>query len=553
MVAREVRSKRELRYWRDDLERMEAPPFDVDPGVLTVFFAAWADLQCFQRLNWARPANVLDLHSEHRVETNGLIRPQRFQKNDLLTAAQIRGLDTMESAEKTAIRDLILSKQVFTFEEIARILHYCAEDVRLTEKLLLRMLKAIDLKRALWRGRYGWPVARIQSIGVPMDIPLLRRISPHWLDIKRVLIRDMDSYRLFQDASFNMKLFDQRVVQPFRLDWPRYGDGHLILKDDVFEDMARLYPVVRPIRELRRITGKMRQFNLTVDEEAGYNRYLITPFQTVTSRNAPSNSHSVFGLGAWLRHLITPRPGTILLYFDWASQEYVIVAVLSGDERMLADCEGDPYIRFAQRLGRWPEGATKKTHPTLRERFKVSALAANYGQTALSLGPALGISVAEASYLLDQHRKLYVRFHEWQSNFVSGCRATGLAWTSLGWAMRVTQLTRRTTLMNWAPQSYGAEMLRSAMIMLEAAGIRVCAPIHDAVLVECPEGEVEATIARVREIMTKAAEHLMGVAPRVDVRLIPFGERLVEDRGVAMWDRVMRALQEVESGVQVTA
>jgi hypothetical protein len=422
--------------------------------------------------------------------------------------------------------------------------------VRLTERLLLKMLRGIDLKRALWRGRYGWPVGTIQDVGVPLDIPLHRRIAGNWLDIKRVLIREMDNYHLFADTSFNMKLFDQRVVEPLRLEWPRYPDGDLILKDDTFEDMARVYPVVRPIRELRRITGKMRQFSLTVDEGSGLNRYLVSPFQTVTARNAPSNSASVFGLGAWLRHLITPRPSTVLLYCDWSSQEYVIAAVLSGDEMMWADCAVDPYVRFGQRLGRLPQGATKKTHPIWRERFKVSTLATLYGQTEISLGPALGIPVSEARYILDQHHKLYARFHRWQGDFVSGARAVGLAWTSLGWAMRVTHATKRRTLMNWPAQAYGAEMLRIALVMLVAAGIRVCAPIHDAVLVEAPEAEAEAVAARVREIMTKASVKLLGVAPRVSITPIPFGERLVEERGVEMWGRVMRALQEVEFGVR---
>jgi hypothetical protein len=548
LVARELYSGRELRYWRNELERMSEPSFDIGPRSLIISFAAWAELQCFQQLGWTLPANVLDLHAEHRVETNGLIRPKRQQKNDLLTAAQIRGLDTMESAEKTALRDLILSKHVFTWDERQRILHYCAEDVELTRNLLLRMLRNLDLKRALWRGRYGWPVGAIQCTGVPLDVELHKQISSNWLDIKRLLIREMDHYHLFQDTSFNLKSFDQRVVQPNLLDWPRYPDGDLIVKDDTFEDMARVYPIVRPIRELRRITGKMRQFNLTVDEYTGLNRYLVSPFQTVTGRNAPSNSHSVFGLGAWLRHLITPRPGTVLLYCDWSSQEYVIAAVLSSDELMWEDCQHDPYIRFGQRLGRLPDWATKKTHQTLRERFKISALATLYGQTEVSLGPALGTSVGEARYILDQHLKLYATFHQWQSDFVSGARAAGLAWTSLGWAMRVTHATKRRTLMNWPMQSYGAEMLRIALVMLEAAGIRVCAPVHDAVLVEAPEADAEEVAARVRTIMTRASVKLLGVAPRVSITPIRFGERLVEERGVEMWNRVMAALHEVEKG-----
>jgi hypothetical protein len=174
---------------------------------------------------------------------------------------------------------------------------------------------------------------------------------------RRILIRELDRYGLFKDASFNRELFDQRVVQALKLPWPRYPSGQLVLDDDAFEAMARLFKLVRPIRELRRITGKMRKFGLTVSERDHYNRFLITPFQTKTGRNAPSNSTAVLGLGAWLRQLITPRLGTVLLYCDWSSQEYVIMAAKSGDERMLEDCASpDPYIRFGQRLGQLPRG-----------------------------------------------------------------------------------------------------------------------------------------------------------------------------------------------------
>jgi hypothetical protein len=477
LVAYELGSQRELRLWRDDLHRRSAPPFNIGQASLIVSFAAWAEMQCFQALGWSMPEHILDLHAEHRIETNGLIRPKREQRNDLLTAARIRNLDTMESAEKTAMRDLILSKHCFDLREQKAILHYCAEDVHLTARLLLRMLHAIDHQRALWRGRYGWPVGAIQRLGVPIDVPLEGRISHHWDGIKRVLIRELDTHRIFADTSFNEARFGEVVEQKLKLPWPRYPSGHLILNDDTFADMARIYPAIRPIRELRRITKKMRKFGLTVDPEDAVNRFLVTPFQTITGRNAPSNSHSVFGLGAWLRHLITPRLGTVLLYFDWSSQEYVIAAVKSGDATMLEDIKGDPYIRFGQRIGQLPDGATKWTHKAKREQMKVAALATLYGQTAHSLGPALGVSVAHAQNLLDHHGRIYARFHRWQSNFICGCHATGLAWTQLGWTMRLTHLTERPTLMNWPMQSYGAEMLRIALIMLVAAGIRVCAPM----------------------------------------------------------------------------
>jgi hypothetical protein len=535
MVAREARSGRELRLWRDDLVKLREAPFAADRRSVVVSFAAWAELECFRALGWRRAENVIDLHAEHRVQTNGLIRPTRLRRDNLLTASRIRGLDPMDTVEKTAMRELILSKNGFSDEEAGRILAYCAEDVRLTEALLLKMLPHLDVARALWRGRYAWPVAAVQETGVPVDVRLYRRLTVHWADIKRTLIRELDTFGIFRDVSFNEARFAE-VVHRLRIPWPRYPNGHPQLDDDTFKAMALAYPAIQPIRELRNLLSKMRLIGLTVDEDEARNRFLVSPWQTITSRNAPSNSHSVFGPSVWLRQLITPAPGTVLLYCDWSSQEYIIAAALAGDERMLEDCAAtDPYVRFGQHGRLLPEGASKKSHPTLREQLKVSALATLYGQIAPSLAPRLGISLFEASRLLDMHARLYPRFHSWQRDYVRGCMATGLAWTKLGWPLRVTHQTKHTTLMNWPMQSHGAEMLRIAMVMLEAAGIRVCSPVHDAVLVECRENEAEVISSRVRSIMTHAAIRLIGVAPLVEIIPIAFGDRLVDKRGVAMW------------------
>jgi DNA polymerase I-like protein with 3'-5' exonuclease and polymerase domains len=307
---------------------------------------------------------------------------------------------------------------------------------------------------------------------------------------------------------------------------------------------------VAPIRELRSLLGKMRLIGLSVDEIEGRNRFLISPFKSATSRNQPSNTQSVFGPSVWLRHLIVPQPGTVLLYCDWSSQEYVIAGALSGDPLMLEDCAPgrDPYIRFGQHGELVPEGADKRSHPLIRDRLKIAALATLYGQTEVSLGPRLGIAVPEARRLLDLHARLYPTFWAWQRAYVRGCMVAGLAWTRLGWPMTVTAQTRTTSLMNWPMQSHGAEMLRIAMIMATAAGIRICAPVHDAVLIEAPEAEAAAVADRMRSIMVKASEMLIGVPCRVDIKPIKAGERYVDDRGVAMWGRVLHALEKAETG-----
>jgi hypothetical protein len=46
--------------------------------------------------------------------------------------------------------------------------------------------------------------------------------------------------------------------------------------------------------------------------------------------------------------------------------------------------------------------------------------------------------------------------------------------------------------------------------------------------------------------MVKASELLIGVPCKVDIKRIAAGERYADGRGVAMWGRMMRFLEETE-------
>ena len=108
-----------------------------------------------------------------------------------------------------------------------------------------------------------------------------------------------------------------------------------MLKDKVFRDMAKIHPELNPLRELRYSLSKLRLNDLTVGQD-GFNRCMLSPFGTRSSRNSPSNSKFIFGPSVWLRGLIKPPAGFGLAYIDWAGQEFGVAAALSGDPAMKA-------------------------------------------------------------------------------------------------------------------------------------------------------------------------------------------------------------------------
>ena len=60
LVGRELRTKRTIRLWRNQLG--SAPPYRIDAKVLFVCFSATAEGCCHLALGWPLPANVLPLH-----------------------------------------------------------------------------------------------------------------------------------------------------------------------------------------------------------------------------------------------------------------------------------------------------------------------------------------------------------------------------------------------------------------------------------------------------------------------------------------------------------
>ena len=131
-----------------------------------------------------------------------------------------------------------------------------------------------------------------------------------------------------------------------RVPWPRLASGTLATDDDTFRQMARAYPAVASLHELRHTLGKMKLNRLQVGGD-GRNRCLLSPFRSKTGRNQPSNAKFIFGPSAWLRGLIKPKAGNGIAYLDFGSQEIAIAAALSGDDAMMGAYGYDLLPRFS--------------------------------------------------------------------------------------------------------------------------------------------------------------------------------------------------------------
>lgn len=447
------------------------------------------------------------------------------------------------------MRDLVLRGGPWSDEEKSAILQYCEADVSSTAALFHRMAPGIDLPRALLRGRYMKAAARIEYNGIPIDTKMLTRLSDGWELIQDTLISQIDEqYGVFEGRTFKRNKFSHWLIRN-NIPWPRLASGTLDLEDDTFREMSRIYPAVSPLRELRVALSQMRLLELSVGHD-GRNRCLLSAFQARTGRNQPSNSKFIFGPSVWLRGLIRPEPGYGLAYIDWSQQEFGIAAVLSGDRNMIKAYEsGDPYLAFAKQAGAVPSDATKKSHGPQREQFKACALAVQYGMGSESLAKRIAQPVIIASDMLRLHRETYRKFWEWSDGAVDHAMLCGKLWTAFGWTVHTGTNSNPRFFRNFLMQANGAEILRLACCFAVERGIKVCAPVHDALLIEARLDELDDMVAATQTAMSDASSAVLsGFRLRSDAKIVCYPERYIDDRGVVMWQTVQGILDKLKDG-----
>ncbi len=390
-------------------------------------------------------------------------------------------------------------------------------------------------------------VAVMESNGIPMDVPLLKALREHWGSIKTDLVATVDAdFGVYDGTTFKTDRWAAYLATN-DVPWPRLETGKLALDDDTFRQMARLYPRhVAPIRELRHTLGQMRLNDLAVGSD-GRNRCPLSPFRSRTGRNQPSSCRFIFGPSAWLRSLITPERERAIAYVYWSQEELGIAAALSGDDAMMeAYSSGDPYLAFAKQAGAVPPDATKASHARERNQFKVCALAVQYGMGQAPLAASLGEPESVGCELLRLHKQTYPAYWRWSQAAVDHAMLYRRLNTVFGWNLFVGSDVNPRSLANFPCQANGAEMLRLACCLIVERGIRLLAPIHDAMLIEADAAEIGAVVSATQDAMREAAEVVLsGFQLRADADVIVYPHRYSDERGAVFWDRIMRILADL--------
>lgn len=224
----------------------------------------------------------------------------------------------------------------------------------------------------------------------------------------------------------------------------------------------------------------------------------------------------IYTMPKFMRGLIDPPKGFVILEFDYSSEEIGIQAYLTADKVKALMYEkpqfGKYYCDIAHSF--WPDFVSKED-----KRYKTAkamALATEYGCGAEKLASTAGVSYDMADTFIEHMHSLFPTYWEYvealQYHVID--RGDQLAFPD-GFSVHASRDAKPTTFGNWPFQGMGAVILRQIVLDLDDAGIRLVAPIHDAVAVMCREEDIPQVKAKVIEIMEAASKKFVGTAIKV--------------------------------------
>ena len=87
-------------------------------------------------------------------------------------------------------------------------------------------------------------------------------------------------------------------------------------------------------------------------------------------------------------------------------------------------------------------------------------------------------------------------------------------------------------------------MLRLACIFASEAGLAICAPVHDALLLEADDKNIEGAVGELQQHMARASELVLGVGRkcRSSTTIVRSGGRYPDERGKVMFEKMTRRL-----------
>jgi DNA polymerase-1 len=363
----------------------------------------------------------------------------------------------------------------------------------------------------------------MEQVGVSLDREALRVMGESLeVEVRRL---EQEAHRLAGEP-FNLNSSPQLqaiLFEKLGLKGRRKTKTGYSTDQDVLEELAAEHPLPRVLIEYR-LLSKLKStyvdaLPVLVDPADG--RLHTTFNQAVASTGRLSSSNPNLQnipmrteQGRAVRRAFVAPPGRRLVGADYSQIELRVMAHLSGDARLReAFLSGeDVHARTARRIF----NVTGEVSPVLRARAKIVNFGVMYGMGAKSLAQQMEIAVPEATAFIEDYFRVFEGVRRFLDRTVSSARERGYVTTLFGRRRYLPALQSpggfersmaERAAINAPLQGTAADLMKLAMIRVaralreEKRSARLLLQVHDELLLEVPEREVEDIQSRVRHEM----------------------------------------------------
>lgn len=225
-------------------------------------------------------------------------------------------------------------------------------------------------------------------------------------------------------------------------------------------------------------------------------------------------------LGRRIRHAFVAEPGNVLLAADYNQIELRLMAHIADVPALKeAYASGaDIHALTARQMFGIPDGE----EPTRDQRASAKTInfAVIYGISAFGLAARLGVDRGEAQRFIDIYFERFPGIRAYIADTIARVRADGYVTTLYGRRAHMPLIRSKVqgerqfaerAAVNAPVQGTSADIIKRAMIRMMPAlreagctGTRMLLQVHDELVFEVPEGEVEAASAVIRRVMADA-------------------------------------------------
>ncbi len=449
-------------------------------------------------------------------------------------------------------------KGMITFDRVPldRATHYAAEDADITLRLwhVLKPRLAAEGMTALYETAERplvETIARMEMRGIAVDRQILSRLSGDFAQ----------SMAAMEDGIFEVAGERFNIGSPKQIGDILFGKmalpgakktktGAWATGADVLEDLAAEgHELPRRILDWRQLSKLKSTYT---DALPGYihpeTKRVHTSYSlaaTTTGRlassepnlqNIPVRSEE----GRKIRKAFVAPPGRKLISADYSQIELRVLAHVA-DIPALKQAFSDGIDIHAMTASEMFGVPVEGMDPMVRRRAKAINFGIIYGISAFGLANQLSIPREEASDYIKRYFQRFPGIRDYMDATKRQARETGYVTTLFGRKAHYPEINSPNASMrafmeraaiNAPIQGSAADIIRRAMARMDAALVEaglsalMLLQVHDELIFEVPDAEVEATIPVVRQVMESAAEP----AVKLTVPLI------VDARAAQNWD-----------------